>query len=52
MASSEQQQQKVKEHLARSLGKFTLDSSTSYDPLSSSDERKRRIMEHIRLTKG
>ena len=50
--ASDQQKQKIKEHLARSLGKFTQASSTSYNPLSSSDERKRRVMEHIRLTKG
>ncbi|MEL7037538.1 MAG: hypothetical protein AAFO04_18225 [Cyanobacteria bacterium J06592_8] len=52
MASSDQQKQKVQDHLARSLAKFSQASSTSYNPLSSSSERKSRIMEHIRLTRG
>ncbi len=51
MASSEQGQLKKKEHLARSLGKFNQTSISSMG-LMSSDERKKRIMDHIRLTRS
>lgn len=51
MASSEKQKQKIKEHLARSMGKFSLSSSTSMG-LTNSEERKRQIINHIQLTKG
>ncbi|MGB3534973.1 MAG: hypothetical protein WBA13_15850 [Microcoleaceae cyanobacterium] len=51
MASSEQEKQKRKEHLARSLGKFN-ETPTSSMGLMNSDERKKRIMDHIKLTRG
>ena len=52
MASSDQQKQKIKEHLSRSLSKFTQTSTTSAIGLSSSAERKQRIMDHIKLSSG
>ncbi len=51
MANSEQEKQKKKEHIARSLDQFN-ETSTFSMGLMGSDERKKRIMDHIRLTRG
>ena len=45
MATTPDRQKRIMEHLSRSTGDFIKLSPTS-------DARKQRIMEHIRLTKG
>jgi hypothetical protein len=52
MANSEQEKQQKKEHIARSLGKFNVTSTSASLGFMNSDERKQRIMDHIRLTRG
>ncbi|MGB3404837.1 MAG: hypothetical protein WBA77_19285 [Microcoleaceae cyanobacterium] len=52
MANSEQEKQQKKEHLARSLGKFDVPGASASLGFMGSDERKKRIMDHIRLTRG
>lgn len=51
MTTPEQRKQKIKDHLSRSLGKFTKDSDMTMG-LTNSSARKERIMNHLRLTKG
>lgn len=52
MALSDDQKRKIKQHLEQSLGKFGNIQISSFSSMTSSDERKQRIMDHIRLTKG
>lgn len=52
MALSEDKKQKIKEHLERSLGKFGDIPTSSSNSMTSSNERKQRIMDHIRSSKG
>ncbi|MEB3886086.1 hypothetical protein [Lyngbya sp. CCY1209] len=52
MERSNQQKQKIKDHLSRSVGKFSEVPASSYSSMMNSEQRKQRIMEHIRLTSG
>lgn len=52
MALSNDKKRKVKEHLEQSLGKFGEIQMSSFNAMTSSNERKQRIMDHIRLSKG
>ena len=52
MALSDDKKRKVKQHLEQSLGQFGNSSISSFSSMPSSNERKQRIMDHIRLTKG
>lgn len=45
MAEASDRQRQIMEHLARSTGDFI-------KPSLNSEDRKKRIMDHIRLTKG